>query len=91
MKFEIEVIGIPKSWQGENMKQVSFLDEIIAKYDEMLIMQAEECNPLLERFCSFLDCTQAELEALSSSVSALADTLKIVVGLAAEKERQAKA
>lgn len=70
------------------MKQVSFLDEIIAKYHEMLIIQAEECSPGLTEFCGFLECSQAELEALSSSICALADTLKIVVGLAAEKERQ---
>ena len=69
------------------MKQVSYLDAIIAKYHEMLIMQAEECSPGLTEFCGFLGCSQAELEALSSNISALADTLKIVVGLASEKER----
>lgn len=72
------------------MKQVSHLDKIIAKYDELLYMQVVECMRLFEGFYSFMECSQEELEAISTHIRGLADTLKTVLVLAGEKERSGK-
>lgn len=62
-----------------------YLDKIIAEYDTRGDVQARECIILLENYIEFY-VSPEELSRLHTHISALADTLKTVIGLAAEKE-----